>query len=57
MKYICAHCGGFSKFPEASEDVMLDSGQVLKCEHCGKETVVDLFTPEYRKNLFRKAGL
>lgn len=52
MKFTCAHCGGFSKFEEAPEDVLLDDGQALKCEHCNEETVVDLNKPSFRTELY-----
>lgn len=49
MKFICAHCGHFSAGPE---DGLIDSGQVWKCDSCGKETIVDLHTNEFRTGLY-----
>jgi hypothetical protein len=49
MKYICAHCGHFSACPQ---DGLIDSGQVWKCDACDLETIVDLNTNEFRKNLY-----
>lgn len=54
MRFVCAHCGDFSDDPDVE---MLDSGTTMTCEACGKETIVDLSTPEYRKKLFEDAGL
>jgi hypothetical protein len=52
VKYICAHCALDSRFAEHPLDVLLDDGQCLKCEHCGKETVVDLNRPEFQTQLY-----
>ena len=51
MTYICANCGTFAK--DSTADV-IDSGTVLTCNECGKETVVDLNTPEQRSKLWRE---
>jgi hypothetical protein len=52
MKFICANCKGFSKFSEPAEAILLDDGQVLSCEHCKKETVIDLNPPGFRTQLY-----
>lgn len=44
LAYVCAACGAFAK----TEATMLDSGTTLTCDECGKDTVVDLDTPEQR---------
>jgi DNA-directed RNA polymerase subunit RPC12/RpoP len=52
MKYICSQCGNFSTLDTGE---ILDSGYTLNCEHCKKETIIDLFQPEYRKDLYEKS--
>lgn len=56
LSYSCAHCGAFAKVPATTLD-MLDAGTALACPECGKETVVDLFRPEDRAELYRRGGV
>jgi len=51
MKYSCAHCGEWVSLEEIGVD-FLDSGTTLKCPHCDRETIVDLFRPEERAKLY-----
>lgn len=47
LTYICAHCGQLAEVPMLAIEV-LDSGTILTCDKCGRETVVDLDTREDR---------
>lgn len=51
ITYICAHCGGFAEVPFLAVEVF-DSGTVLTCNRCGKDTVFDLSTPKERADSF-----
>ena len=52
LSYSCAHCGCFAKVPATDLDG-LDAGTTLRCSECGGATVVDLFRPEDRAELYR----
>ena len=42
MKFVCAHCGDWCHI----ETTFLDSGTVLHCPECDKDTVVQLVRKE-----------
>ena len=48
----CAHCAGM--IPVLDCDI--DSGSMWTCPRCAGETVVDLFTPAERAELYEAAG-
>lgn len=51
MKYICAYCGILSK---VKMDI-LEAGSKLVCEECEEITILDLFKPQERADLYRHA--
>lgn len=58
VKLICAHCK--DTFCLDDDDDTLESGMTLTCTHCRKDTIVELFRPEDRKQLYKiayKTGL
>ena len=45
---ICSHCGE----PVKLSDGLLDSGMVVHCPYCDKDTIIDLFKPGDRDKLY-----
>jgi hypothetical protein len=52
-KYHCAQCGEMAVVPL---DTWLDSGTTLTCNHCHKENVIDVETPERRAQRYGFTG-
>ena len=48
-RVMCQHCGVDILL---DADAMLDAGADLTCQECGEHTVVDLFTPQERKEMY-----
>lgn len=58
MNYICAHCGNNSIVYGNNHSIdTIDSGLIIECAHCKKETVFDLDTPEDRAQRYIDARL
>ena len=49
ITYLCQQCGT----PNAVAIDFLDSGTTLTCPACGGETIVDLFRPDLRAEMYR----
>lgn len=49
----CAHC---AEMIELEPETDIDSGSTFTCPRCNGETIVDLFRPKDRTQLYRKGG-
>lgn len=54
IRFVCAGCGDL--VPDAQGSTAadgIDSGTTLKCRECDQDTIVDLFQPEERRDLYK----